>query len=558
MQKLRVVPDGTPGRFKNTPQTRWASAVTGVLEFHRVLADLFPNGSKLLRLATTGGRFLTQEWGDRLISYKNLTNALDRKGPERGIEASAPLADGLKSGLTMSIEALKMPDQNADEDRQVAAEKIRAAAELRPNDDARLRNVRPHVQQAEFAQKPPPATRNCGTVVLFTSVYSLDELRTILRNAESVISELNYNRFQLVSEVPDIADLEVDAVRLFLIHEAVETCNSWRGRIKPTIFFSSQKIPMIKIVHKILNENYGVSATVVQNIPMKDENERRSINYNVEVFHHRKAHSFFRRLGFFDANSPIVRAEDEYPTVHLRWSGANNRFNAKDPPLFNHSCLSTVAYVRDRAAICISNFVLGGKHVLLDMDANRLGGGIKLPPTFFGSHISHFFSLDFNTDGMLLNCVEFCLKVKHKASGRSTMPKEVLPAHSKLFFFEQQTPRPIFVEQLRRIDHFSRPTPAVPLANPPPAVYRSRSSSPVVKRARYAKNWVEKRRPKAAGEDGATSRVRRNSNGPVAQLYPNLKPQERSVEPPTGVRPQRPPHHAPRGRRGQHHPPRGP
>ncbi|KAI6214310.1 hypothetical protein M3Y94_00252400 [Aphelenchoides besseyi] len=590
-EKLQVLPaiDGTSGQFQKSSQTRWASAAAGVFELHRILVDLYPYGSKLLRLATTGGRYLTNEWGERLLTYNKLTIALDKMGPDPSTASNSTVQDGLKSGLTMCIEALKVPTK-----LQQKVTSLRSAAYKTPNnfqslslpplDDVdsssnrakffqRLQNVRKNVYAEHFRNKVSPI-RNSGTVIMFTSVRSMHELNTILRNAEDTLAEQNYNRYQTATEVRDLPDLEIARVRLFLIHvgaaydspldeifmdQASVKCRIWRGRVVPTVYFSSQTQPIFKIIHRILNDNYGVSATVVNDIPMKDENERRSINYNVEILHHRKVHSFFRRLDLFHISSPIVRAGDMYPTVHLKWAGVNPRFVVNDPPLFNHSGLGTLAYVRDRAAICISNFVLAGKNVLLDMHDYAEFNGVQLDSTFYDLNISHFFSLDFNLDAINLKCMDFYLKAKHVPIGRSSMPSEVeamieyfMRMQLTLNYLKQpqdQNPRPIFVNQLEQIESFGKSNVvAAGNSSPAPVRNRSRSNSPAVKRPRYSQNWVKNetvnvfefytQQLQQRWRSWKEFEGRRNSNGPVAELYQNLTTTER-IEPTPGVRPQR-------------------
>lgn len=77
------------------------------------------------------------------------------------------------------------------------------------------------------------------------------------------------------------------------------------------------------------------------------------------------------------------------------------------PPLFENGALTTVARVRDRAAVCICNFILAGKFVLMDMDPD--GKVAELGANFCDLKISHFFSMDFNTGAMFLHGMRFGL-----------------------------------------------------------------------------------------------------------------------------------------------------
>lgn len=52
----------------------WNCSVEAAFEFHRVVADLFPNGTKQLRLVVSDfvGRFLTPPWSDKLITHDDV------------------------------------------------------------------------------------------------------------------------------------------------------------------------------------------------------------------------------------------------------------------------------------------------------------------------------------------------------------------------------------------------------------------------------------------------------------------------------------------------------
>lgn len=55
-------------------KTIWNCCVEAALEFHRVVADLFPYGTKQLRFVVSDfvGRFLTQSWSDKLITNEDV------------------------------------------------------------------------------------------------------------------------------------------------------------------------------------------------------------------------------------------------------------------------------------------------------------------------------------------------------------------------------------------------------------------------------------------------------------------------------------------------------
>lgn len=105
---------------------------------------------------------------------------------------------------------------------------------------------------------------------------------------------------------------------------------------------------MIKIVHKILCDHYDIASTTVSGIPMKEESDpTKSQNYDVELFHRKRVHSFFEANNLLQLDSPIsARVNELYTTARLKWSNVNNKFIMSEPPLFTHSSLATLADVR--------------------------------------------------------------------------------------------------------------------------------------------------------------------------------------------------------------------
>lgn len=57
-------------------KTLWNCSIEAALEFHRVVTDLFPNGSRQLRFVMSDfvGRALTKSWAETkdLISYEEV------------------------------------------------------------------------------------------------------------------------------------------------------------------------------------------------------------------------------------------------------------------------------------------------------------------------------------------------------------------------------------------------------------------------------------------------------------------------------------------------------
>ena len=109
--------------------------------------------------------------------------------------------------------------------------------------------------------------------------------------------------------------------------------------------------------------HYNLASTTVTGIPMKEEqNASSSANYDVELFHPAEAHA--ATLG--DNSIRTTRQDTDYPTVTLKW--CTPRTNASHEL---HQCSSafriTSVDVNSRPSSCLTNFLLNGRWVMLEM-----------------------------------------------------------------------------------------------------------------------------------------------------------------------------------------------
>lgn len=109
--------------------------------------------------------------------------------------------------------------------------------------------------------------------------------------------------------------------------------------------------------------HYNLASTTVTGIPMKEEqNASSSANYDVELFHPAEAHA--ATAG--DNTIRTTRQDTDYPTVTLKWS--TPRTNASQEL---HQCSTafriTSVDVNSRPSSCLTNFLLNGRWVMLEM-----------------------------------------------------------------------------------------------------------------------------------------------------------------------------------------------
>lgn len=105
---------------------------------------------------------------------------------------------------------------------------------------------------------------------------------------------------------------------------------------------------------------------IVIGIPMKEEqNASSSANYDVEIFHARRAHTII--CGNEHELPTSIKDGAEYETVTLKWCLSSRGSSSSDlqPCLAQYRI--TPVDVTSRPSSCLINFLLNGRSVLLEM-----------------------------------------------------------------------------------------------------------------------------------------------------------------------------------------------
>ena len=91
------------GKFR---KTLWNCSTETIMEFHRVVSDMFQRGHKQIRVVISDfvGKFLTGPWSDQLITHDELLKAMmGCAPPEVGGDASSC---SIRNGLLCALEAI--------------------------------------------------------------------------------------------------------------------------------------------------------------------------------------------------------------------------------------------------------------------------------------------------------------------------------------------------------------------------------------------------------------------------------------------------------------------
>lgn len=230
---------------------------------------------------------------------------------------------------------------------------------------------------------------NRGRVVCITSARDDASMKSL----EDIFHTILIQQNTLVTQHKDL--LKVDNCHLVIINLYpcnIETAVSNRQIMDVSPILSSEihSVRAMKISNKLTHLillHYDLASTTVTGIPMKEEqNASSSANYDVEIFHGKRAHTIF--FGTELLVLPRSTKEGaEYETVTLKWCTPRTCGSSEMQPCLFQSRVTPVD-VTSRPSSCLINFLLNGRSVLLEMP--RKSGG-KITSHLLSAHGGEIF-----------------------------------------------------------------------------------------------------------------------------------------------------------------------
>ncbi|KAI1301481.1 hypothetical protein HDE_02938 [Halotydeus destructor] len=340
-------------------KTLWTCAIEAVSEYCRITWDIFPGG-------------------DRLISFVSGINA--------------------KDDLKISWEA---EDQNLNNAAAVFARTSFAAAAASHSRSAfsspllfGLKVAIERLGELSPAQRMSKVTYNenllnKGRIVCVSIFSNADEVLELQKTLAAIVEDFNGSLKQNRSEtlVP-LSQVEFVLINAFPVNDkgpvsAVPEIINFK--VSPNCLcdfystrsgtFLAQKLVALALKH------YNLASTTVTGIPMKEEqNASSSANYDVEIVHPAEAHLDIYKL----ANVDSVRTIKEgvgYDTISLKW--CTPRTNTVELHFTTEACRFTPVDVNSRPSSCLTNFLLGGRAVMLEMPRAK---SVKIMSHMLSSH----------------------------------------------------------------------------------------------------------------------------------------------------------------------------
>ncbi|KAK7007289.1 hypothetical protein SK128_025646 [Halocaridina rubra] len=315
----------------------WTCAVEAITEYCRIVWDIFP-GSRLIRfIAVDKSCHKLLSWNIEEQSLTNLMTSFMMLGPAKNLgSGKVDLMKGLKAG----IEALTEPSAIQHEKR---------------------------TSLTENATK----VLNKGRIILVTKMDSEDDVKVLKEKFHDILLHMN----KTAAATDNLMAINhCDLVILNLWPDG-QVCPLPRRPWPDVSTIMSCELTNIQggtsLAPKLCNlvlKHYDLASTTVTGIPMKEEqNASSSANYDVELFHPAAAHAaILKGIPAETAHLKTYREGTDYETVTLKW--CTPRSNAS---MELQHCSSayriTSVDVNSRPSSCLTNFLLNGRWVMLEM-----------------------------------------------------------------------------------------------------------------------------------------------------------------------------------------------
>lgn len=322
------------------------------IEYCRIAWDLFPTGKLIRFIASDSVPHILNNWNSSQQSISCIMSGLAQLGiPPSSRTANMPehtVIHGLRTALSSFVECT---------DLQWERFKSFSA-----NDDQKLIN-------------------RCR-VICITSTRDDESMKRL----EDIFHNVLLQQNQLCQGGKRKADisLAIDHCHLVIINTYPVTIESQVSNHPPRHLSSilTTEVHSIKAtlisnkLSSLILEHYDLASTTVTGIPMKEEqNASSSANYDVEIYHASSAHTSILKGNAADTAAIRTKKDGhEYETVTLKWCTPRSCSAAE-----MQNCTSmhriTPVDVNSRPSLCLINFLLNGRSVMLEM-ARKTGGKI--------------------------------------------------------------------------------------------------------------------------------------------------------------------------------------
>ncbi|CAF1205087.1 unnamed protein product [Adineta steineri] len=305
----------------------WTCVVECVLEYCRILFDIFEDDALITLIVTGIDQRDQSSWWNR---YKNLSQCMEFfAGIQPPNERSTVNDDDLlKHSLNEAITALC------------------------------TRSKKQHVpSESDYT--------NSGHIILF-STFNTKRIETIEKDARTFHESHNHMALEVTDFVP-LTKCDLTLVDIRSLDQSVPTTHpelhSVTSILHRTLYYAQAGQMLFTRMLQMLLKQHNLALTTVTGIPMKEDvASRSSLIYDVDIVHPAEVHDSLRE------RAPLKywrQIKEDVETIVLKWSAFSY-----DPENYYDTYTAyrfSPLDVNSRESACLTNFLLSGKCVLLEL-----------------------------------------------------------------------------------------------------------------------------------------------------------------------------------------------
>ncbi|KAG7495531.1 hypothetical protein JOB18_001086 [Solea senegalensis] len=343
----------------------WTCAVECSMEYCRILYDVYPL-NKLVNYIVSDSEFhILNTWRQEDQSIHELMAALAAVGPPNPRED--PECCSILHGLVSAVESLCKITELQHEKRIALMDTAERVA-------------------------------NRGRIICLTNAKS----DTHVRMLEDCIQETIMEQNKLAAGSDRLMAIQqCDLVLVHIYPQGEDTLVSDRPKkeISPLLTSEVHSVRAGRHLATKLNilvqQHFDLASTTITNIPMKptlnvceqeEQHANTSANYDVELLHHKDAHLEFFRSGDLHMAGTSTRENGLKETVTLKW--CTPRTNSIELHYCTGAYRISPTDVNSRPSSCLTNFLLNGRSVLLELPRKS---GSKVISHMLSSHGGEIF-----------------------------------------------------------------------------------------------------------------------------------------------------------------------
>uniref|UniRef100_A0AC35FHJ7 Protein asunder n=1 Tax=Panagrolaimus sp. PS1159 TaxID=55785 RepID=A0AC35FHJ7_9BILA len=422
--------DGTKQKKAGfAPKTLWNCSLDCTVEFHRIISDIFPSGTHLVRyiVSEVTSQFVFNRWHNVALNQEEFIQALYDLGCVEANPETDQSTCSILNAVGLAVDAFT----------QWSPHQKRADAFYKTKFYNKTQNTF-EIVKSDRELEPICETdgidfyllENSCTLIVITSFDNIEqEFQKLVETIEQNMNDKN----RIIDDMKNDEETPLDSLKVFILN-IVDDSDSVKDLVLPIDKIANERLKfrlfningkmMTPYLHRVLLDAYDLVSTTIKGIPMKEDAQPgKSLDYDVEIFHPRSLHDQLRDEGLLVDNSPIISkvAIGGYNTVALKWCNPVQKLRKDAYPIREACAYSTPADLLSRPTICVVTFMKKGKCIWLELPETSIS---KLEPNISGKVVSHILTFDASRQGMALHAMSLGSNLKAKQSQMNKITSE--------------------------------------------------------------------------------------------------------------------------------------